>query len=188
MTNSQLDTGSVLSGAVLGLASWLSGYAFIYLLVASDIRESSLNRIIEAFEGEPAIYEMVGWVFYNAHMVNTVFSDIPLIGSQTATYVGGEDGFTALLYLIPVALLCVAGVVLARYQQAESPTDGALAGVLVVPGYFIVSVVGVFLFEVTLGGAQGGPDFLPAVFLAGLVYPLVFAGGAGALTGLLTDE
>lgn len=185
MDVSPSDRISVVAGVVAGVLAWMGGYAVTYVIVAPDVRESPLQRFIEAFAGEPATYEMTGWVFFNAHLVDTVYRDLPLIGSQTTSFIGGEDGFTPLLYLVPAGSLLIAGIVLARYREADDPSRGALAGVLALPGYLLASVVGVFLFEVTLAGATGGPDPLPAVFLGGIVYPVLFAGGGGAIGGLL---
>ena len=175
----------LLGGALAGILTWILGYVLTYLLVAPDIRESALNQFVEAFEGAPATYEMVGWVFYNAHFVDVVFRDIPFVGSRSGTFVGGQDGFTTLLYVVPPALLVAAGLALSRRQGATTPVEGATAGLTVVPGYLVLSVAGPFLFAVAALGARGAPDLLPAVVLAGVLYPLVFASAGGALGGFL---
>ncbi|MFD1640600.1 hypothetical protein [Halohasta litorea] len=185
MTATQPSGSDLLSGTVAGIASWIAGFVTTYLLVAPNVRESGLARIIEALDGQPATYELVGWVFYNAHLVETVIRDIPLVGSRTTSYIGGEAGFTTLLYLVPVALLFAAGLGLARYRAVDTPAAGALIGSTVVPGYLLAVAAGGFLFEVSIGGTTGGPDLLAAVVLAGIVYPLVCAGGGGAVGGLL---
>jgi len=176
---------SLPAATAAGLAAWVGGYLSTYLVVAPNVRDSALNRLIEALDGEPATYELVGWVFYNAHMVDTVVEDIPLIGTRSTSYIGGEDGFTIVLYLIPVALLVAAGLALARYSRAETPTEGATLAALVVPGYLLATVAGTLLFEVSVGGATGGPDLVAAAVLAGIVYPLVCGGLGGAVGGFL---
>ncbi|MDQ2051107.1 hypothetical protein RBH26_11505 [Natronolimnohabitans sp. A-GB9] len=175
----------VAAGAAVGLVTWLLGYAITYIVVAPDVRDSPLQRFVEAFEGEPATYEMVGWVFYNAHFANTVFRDLPIVGSHTTSFVGGEEGFAALLYLVPIVTLLAGGFALTKYQRIAAPARGATVELTVLPGYLVASLAGAFLFEVTIAGATGAPDLLPAVFLAGIVYPLVFAGGGGAIAGAL---
>lgn len=183
-TSSSLSRLPLVEGAVTGIATWALGYMAVYLLIADEIRDSPMHNIIEAFEGQPATYEMVGWVFYNAHFVNTVFHDLPLFGSHSASYIGGEDGFSVVLYLIPVAVLLIGGFGVAWYQQAPSPIEGVAAGATLLPGYLVLVIAGAFLFEVTIGGATGRPDLLPAIFLGGIVYPLLFAGIGGALGGV----
>lgn len=178
----------IVGGAIAGITAWIAGYVLTYLVVASDVRDSPLHRIVEALGGEPATYEIVGWVFYNAHLVDTVISDVPLVGSHATTYIGGEDGFTTLLYAIPVVSLFLAGIALAASRGVSDVTDGTLVGMAVLPGYLLASIAGVVLFEVTAGGASGAPDFLAGVVLAGVVYPLVVAGSGGLLMGLLRSR
>jgi hypothetical protein len=157
------------------------GYLITYVIVAPGVRDSALNRIVEAFGGDAATVEMVGWVFYNAHFVSTVFRDVPFVGGGSTSYVGGEGGFTVLLYLVPVAVLFAAGLALARADGSREPSRGALVGATALPGYLLLSLAGVFLFEVSVGGATGAPDRLAGVFLAGLVYPALFAAAGGAV-------
>lgn len=185
MASHRVDETPLVEGTVAGLFAWLFGYVITYVLVAPDIRSSSLNRVLEAFQEEPATYEMVGWVFYNAHFVETVYRDLPLIGDQAASAISGDGGFSAVLYAVPVGLLFAAGLALARYQPPATVAEGALTGATTVPAYLLLSVLGVFLFEVSLGGATGGPDLLPAVLFAGVLYPALFAGAGGALGAAL---
>jgi hypothetical protein len=128
---------------------------------------------------------MVGWVFYNAHFVDTVFRNIPLVGGSAASFVGGEDGITSLLYIVPIALLFATGPALARADGSVDRIRGALVGATALPGYLLPSIAGVFLFEVSVGGATGAPDLLPGVLLAGVVYPGLFAVAGGTLGAVL---
>ena len=184
---STLDPRSIATGSLVGTLPWLLGYAITYLLVAPNLRESPLNRIIETLDGAPATHELVGWVFYNAHFVDVVL-DIPILGSQTTAYIGGDSGFTIALYLIPIGLLLVAGALGARQQAASDPASGGLAGLTLLPGYLALTVLGGVLFEISVGGATGGPDLTTAIILAGVLYPAVFAGIGGAAWGVLESE
>lgn len=176
-----------LEGALAGVGAWLVGYLATYLLVGTEIRESGLNRIVEAFEGEGATYELVGWVFYNAHLVDVVYDGLG--GSfLPASFVGGEDGVSVFVYAVPPLLLFAAGLAVGRYRGVATSNRGALAGLAVLPGYLVPSVAGVVLFEVSAGGTTGHPDLVPAALLAGVVYPLVFAAAGGAVAGLTSDE
>ncbi|MFW6265517.1 MAG: hypothetical protein ACOC2A_01950, partial [Halanaeroarchaeum sp.] len=104
---------------------------------------------------------------------------------RSGAFIGGQDGFTTLLYVVPPALLLAGGLALARHRRAATPIDGARFGLAVIPGYLVLSVAGAFVFEVTTLGASGAPDLLSAVVLAGILYPLVFASAGGALGGFL---
>ena len=174
-------------GAAAGLAAWILGYVLAYLLVGSDVRESRLNQFAQTFGDGDATYELVGWVFFNAHFVDTLI-DAGFFGTGTTNFVGGEDGFAALLYLIPPALLIIAGVALARYSGSVDPAEGAVTGALVAPGYLLLSVVGAFLFRIEAGGASGQPDLLPAIVVAGVLYPVVFGAIGGAAAAATADE
>ena len=181
--SSESTTGSrpFVESAVAGIAAWALGYALTYLLVATDIESSPLSELIEFFEGESPVYELVGWVFYNAHLVDISYSGLGPF-SPPQSFIGG-DGFTPFLYVIPPALLIVSGLALGRYSGAAEPNDGAIAGALVVPGYLVASVVGAVVFTVNVGGASGAPDLVPAILIAGLVYPVVF----GAIGGVIAS-
>lgn len=185
-TIADTDSRQFAESAVAGLAAWIVGYVLTYFLVATDIETSPLNRFIELVGGESATYELVGWIFYNAHFVDITYSGVSVF-SPPASFIGGEDGFTALLYLIPPALLVIAGVALGRYRGVTTPKDGAIAGVLVTPGYLVLAVIGVFLFTVSVGDTSGAPDLLPAVVLAGVVYPAVFGALGGAVAALTSE-
>lgn len=174
-------------GAVGGVVAWIIGYALTFLVAGTDVQDSPVQRFIEAVQGEPATYEMVGWVFYNLHFVDTVFTGVPAVGEFATNAVGGDDGLSTVLYLIPVGLLLAAGLAVAQYQNVAGVTDGLLAGLTIVPGYLLLSIVGVFLFEVTLAGATGGPELLEAILLAGIVYPAVFGGAGGVLAAVLPE-
>lgn len=170
-------------GGVAGVGAWLLGYVFTYVIAASDIRNSGIGQILEVLQGDPATYEMVGWVFYNAHFVSTVVSGIPVFNQSSVSFVGGDNGLTPLLYVIPIALLLAAGLAMARLQGANEFGDGIVAGLLVVPGYLVAAIAGAVLFGVEIGSATVAPDLMTAVALGGVAYPALCAGVGGAIAG-----
>lgn len=177
------DARDLVVGSAVGLGAWLVGYLLTYLLVAPGVRDSALNTLLEALQGEPATVDIVGWVFFNAHLVLTVVSDVPLFGSSSASFVGGDGGFTPLLYLVPVALLIAAGLAVSRYRGATAVDEGVLAGLMVVPGYAVGAIVTAFVVAVTVSGATVAPDPVMAVALAGIGYPAICGAVGGALAG-----
>lgn len=187
VTTSSGDRPPLLLGAVAGLGAWIVGYLLFFLLVGPDVQDSVAQRFVEAVDGEPATYEMVGWVFFNGHLVDTVIVDIPGIGDQTTNAIGGDDGFSQILYLIPVALLTAAGLALGRSQGVASASDGALVGSTVLPGYIALTIVGMLLFQVSIGPATGRPEQLEAILFAGILYPAVF-GTLGGVLAAVTAE
>ena len=126
-------------------------------------------------------------MFYNIHFVNVRYVNVSPF-SPPRNFVGGEDGFTVLLYVLPPLLLFGAGLAVYRYRDIADAAEGAVTGALVLPGYLVLSVVGAFLFEVTVGDASGAPALLPAIVLAGLLYPVVFGAAGGAAAAATTEE
>ena len=123
--------------------------------------------------------DFIGWVFFNSHFVDTIISaDFFGFGGSSATSFIGGDGFTPILYLIPMALLIGSGLAVGRSQGVTETTDGAVAGVFVLPSYLLLSAVGTLVFRVSteaLGSSfSGQPEFLPSILLAGIVFPAVF--------------
>lgn len=187
--SSSMDTIDLplVPAAVAGVLTWVVGYLFTYVLVSPDVRESGLNQFAQTFGDGDATHELVGWVFFNAHLVDIII-DAGFFGQGTANFIGGEDGFSMLLYVIPPALLVAAGLAVGRYQGVTDINGGAVAGALVVPGYLVLCIVGAFLFGVEAAGASGQPDLLSAVLLAGLVYPLVFGALGGVVAAVTVEE
>ena len=188
VTTSSGDPPPLALGAAAGVVAWLIGYALFFLVVSPSVQDSAIQRFIEAVEGEPATYEMVGWVFYNSHMVDTVVTDIPGISDQATNFIGGDDGFSVFLYVIPVALLLIAGLAVGRSQGVTDISTGLVAGLTLVPGYLLLSVAGLFLFEATIAGSTVGPQRLQGLFLVGLVYPAGVGGLGGALAAATATE
>lgn len=175
-------------GAGAGVIAWVVGYLLTYLVVGPSLSDSSVNRLLEAVEGSLPTADVVGWTFFNAHFVDTAITGLPLMEDSATTFVGGDNGFTIILYLVPVGLLLAAGLALARYHGAASPRQGAIVGLTAVPGYLLLSVVGAFFFQVTGFGATVAPNLVTAVIVAGIVYPVLFAAAGGALGGVLEDR
>ena len=170
-------------GAVAGAAAYLVGYLSVYLTQSGRIEEglSGLNFLAELFGGDPiSAWQVSGWLFYNAHFVETV-SPAVFGGTSSRNLLMQAEGAGYLL-LVPPVLLLAAGLVAGRVAGAESPLDGARSGAFVLAGYLPLALVGAFLFRYAVGDGSVAPDLVTAVLLAGAVYPAVFGaiGGAGS--------
>ena len=180
-------------GAVAGAAAWIVGYVLTALIVLARIEDSELGEIADGAGDSASGIDFVGWVFFNGHFVDTVLegSFLGFGGSSAVSFVGG-DGFTPLVYLIPVALLVGAGLAVGRFHGVTEVGDGAVVGGLVVPPYLALSVVGAVVFRVSAegGGARfsGYPELLPAVLVAGVVFPAVFGAVGGIVAALRSPE
>lgn len=183
-----VDTDSLpfVEGIVAGAAAWIVGFVLTALVVLVRIDESELGEISETVGDGGNTIDFIGWVFFNSHFVDVVVEAdfLGFGGSQSVSFIG-SDGFTPLLYLVPIALLVAAGLAVSRSQGVTDTAEGAVAGALVVPAYLVLSAVGAVLFRVSteaLGASfSGEPELFPAIVLAGIVVPAVF----GALGGIL---
>jgi hypothetical protein len=181
----ELDSRSFAVGAIAGAAAWLVGYALTALVVLARIEDSRLGEISGNVDGGSTI-DFVGWVFFNGHFVDTVVEAgfLGFGGTQSVSYVGG-DGFTPLLYVVPIALLVASGVAVGRSSGVTDTVAGAVVGALVVPPYLVLSAAGAVVFRVSSEGLgatfSGQPELVPAIVLAGIVLPAVF----GSLGGIV---
>ncbi|SDF53820.1 hypothetical protein SAMN04488067_105133 [Halorubrum xinjiangense] len=181
-------TREATGGAVAGAAAYLLGYLSVYLTQSGRIEEglSGLNFLADLFGGDPiSAWQVSGWLFYNAHFVETVSPGV-LGGTSSRNLLMEAEGAGFLLFVPPV-LLFVAGLVAGRVAGADSPLDGARSGALVAAGYLPLAVVGAFLFRYSVGDGSVAPDIVTAVLLAGAVYPAVFGAIGGAGSSLLSD-
>ncbi|WP_332899650.1 transporter [Haladaptatus sp. CMSO5] len=178
----QQNSIPVVRGTLAGLAAYLFGYLVTYLLAAPRIDDLFAVQAFEFFTGENPVWKLTGWLFYNEHFVSTI---VPrLTGSDMVNFlVESDDGSATLLFFLPVLLLVGAGALAARSQSDTSTSSSAKAGATVVLGYVLPALVGAQLFRLDLGNSTAGPDFITAILVAGLLYPLIF----GALGGVLVS-
>ena len=184
-TASARPDGRTLGVAALGgVLSYLVGYALTYAAVGQEVSNSLAARVLEIATGDPGTWQLVGWVFYNAHNVAV---EVPgLFGSTSVNLVG--ETFSTALFVVPPLVLVAGGVAVAVLGGAEGPVAGAVAGVAVVLGYLPLALVGAVAVGIDIGDATAGPTLVAAVLLAGLVYPLVFGAVGGAVGGVVADR
>ncbi len=182
-SRSGIDRTTVGVGAGLGAAAYVLGYLLTYLTQRGSVDErlETFNFLAELFGGDPIpSWQGVGWLFYNAHFVDT---EVPAFGgTRVENFIAAGDGLS-LLYLVPPLALLAAGAVAASVARAERPDVGATAGALVAVGYLPLAVVGAVAFGYAVGEGTIRPDPVTAVLLAGVVYPVVLGAIGGALAG-----
>ena len=175
------------TGAAVGLAASLVSYALTYVLLVLDGLDTA----------EAESWRLVGLVWNSAHNVEivgtasgagrTVSESVNLIVDDAWIPVDlGSALPSVVYYLVPVVVLVLAGYATVRMagEGVDSIEAGAGAGATVALGAVVAAAVGRFLFEITISvlGAEAtaAPALLPAILLAGLLYPAVF----GALGGV----
>ena len=167
------------TGAVAGAGSVLVGYLTTVLLAAT--------RALDAVEVGPAPTEglsgwkAVGWLFYNAHGVGVRFADAD--GAVAVDFVEASGGALAPLYLVPPAVLLLAGGVTTLRTDGAGPKRAAVAGATVVTGYAAALLIGSPLFGASLGPYAAAPA---APVLAAVGYPLIFGAMGGVAAAILS--
>lgn len=172
-----------LRGVAAGVGAYLLGYFVVYLVTASTIRNSVAAGVLEFLTGEPGTWKLVGWVLYSAHFVDVLVPGL-LGGSNAVSLIDAAEAIPGWLRAVPVVLLVGAGVALALGDRTSTVGAGARAGAAVVLGYLPLAAVGAFVFTIRVGEATARPDLVPAVGVAGVVYPLVFGALGGALAAV----
>jgi len=178
------------AGAGLGAAAYALGYLITFLTQSGRIEEQlrGFNLFADLLGGDPIpTWQGVGWVFYNAHFVDT---EIPALvgGTRSMNFISQADGGSlGWLFVLPPLLLFAAGVAAGRFGGATDAVAGAKAGALVAAGYLPLAVIGAFLFRFSVGDGAVAPTLVTAVLLAGAVYPAVFGSIGGAISSLLRD-
>jgi hypothetical protein len=181
-TTERIDGRTALTGAGAGAVAYLLGYLVTYVtqrgVVADRLR--AFNAVADLFGGDPIpVWKAVGWLFYNAHLVETTVPGIG--GARTVNFIAdAEAGSLPVLYLLPPVLLLGAGAAVALLGDG-TPRASALAGALVVLGYLPLALLGAVVVGHPAGGERIGPDLVTAGALAGAVYPAVFGAVGGAI-------
>lgn len=172
------------AGAVAGAVAWLIGYAVTYLAAADRVEErvGGLNIGVDFLGGAPLPpWKAVTWLYVNAH-----FAEVRVRGmgaSRTFDLLATAGGEAELLYLLPPLMLLGAGAAAAVAGGAGTLEAGAVGGAATTAGYLLATVVGGLASNHGFGGGIAvDVPVVPALVLAGVVYPLVFgtAGGAAA--------
>ena len=167
----------VVSGAVAGIGAYLVGYLVTYVWKAQAVQESlgPINSVAEFFGSDPIpAWKIVGWLYYSGHLVDAKL-DFGPTGPRFVNLVQEGSGNLELLYLLPPLVLLGAGAAVAVRHADVTQSEAMKSGATVTTGYLVSAIVGAVLFQVE----GNGPDVVPAILLAGAVYPLVFASLGG---------
>mgnify|MGYP006280893655 CR=1 FL=1 len=190
--NGGLGSLPIVGGLVYGVVSYVLGLVLTFVLALGVTGSETPVDVYAADAGPYAI----GWLFYSVHNVGIVFD----LAGETQTMNLIEQAYTAAIdpgipkiafYLLPIVVLFVFGLVLARrtsYDGVPTEIDRAKAGASVAIGYLAMTVLGaVAIFSVS-NTSQGAtvsiqPQLGSAVIVMGLLYPIVAGGLAGYLVG-----
>lgn len=181
----------IIGGAVYGVIAYAVSFGVVVALFLKRVRDRGVEapQILEQLGGEQHFAQFLGWIFYNAHTVDvtgtaargTLTVETAAINFISEPYVSD----TTIFHAIPAVFLFVAGYVVAmRTQHRLNVVTGALAGASVTIGYGALAYAGATAFTVSEMGVTYAPAMPDALFVAGIAYPAIAGGAAGALRGL----
>ena len=183
----QSSSASVAASAGIGVVAAAVGYLATYVVIASEVSEELSDDLAE--------WIGVAWYYFNAHLV-----EIETTGEWGAITASGSVDFIAesgssnamALYAIPPIVLLGLGVLFAARADVRSIGEAVAVGAPITIGYAAVMTILALVAETGYEGEFFGasvsgsmsPELLPAILLAGVLYPLVFA-TAGAILAVL---
>ncbi|MFC4540529.1 hypothetical protein ACFO5R_01150 [Halosolutus amylolyticus] len=185
------NTASVAASAGTGVLAAAIGYLLTYVLIAGEVAEEFGDGIAE--------WKAVAWYFYNAHMVDVEASGAigGLGGTDTVDFIAQSSSTSAtVLYLVPPLVLVGVGAILAYQWDVRDLGAAVVAGAPVAIGYAVVAGLGAIVAESsaerTFFGIEASgsiaPDLVPAIVLAGILYPLVFATAGAVLVAIVRSR
>lgn len=180
----------VKEGAIFGAGSFVAGYVLTLIVVLVAETDEFTDDIVEAS----------GWVYYNAQLADveiSVTGDDAGFGSffegTTFNYVTDDEIFgeavsleapSIVYHLIPIVALVLFGFAIARYVDARTTQDAALAGSALAIGVVPLTILGTFIFTMEEGGIEVAPILIDSIVLVGIVFPVIF----GAIGGVLSTR
>jgi hypothetical protein len=169
------------TGAVAGVCAVLLGYLVTVLLTTTWALDAIDGAAPTDGLAGLAGWKAVGWLFYGAHGVAVRFSTAT--GVTSVDFVGTSGGSLLFLYVVPPAVLLLAGALTAVRVSTRRPARAAASGATVVVGYAVALLAGSALLGATFDGATAAPG-LPLFSAVG--YPLVFGAMGGVAAAALS--
>lgn len=177
-----LDRVPIVQSVVAGLAAYVASFIVIAILIAGT-------------EDGDDLVGFAGNILYSSHFGESKVESSTPLGSSSSTENLLSEGATELpefvYYAVPIVILVVVGIALARAVSVREPDAAAIAGAATAIGYLVLTIAGTFLFEFTrpittqgqqVGEATASPELnAMTVIVMGLLYPLVFGAIGGAI-------
>lgn len=211
----RLANAPVIGGALVGALAYLLGFALTFVLVTVDSGLDPETSSQSAFEQsgvqitefgdvgfpapEPSTVEFVGWILYNAHFVDTVYTpqvdpadEVEAAPETINILSAGSTQIPALVYhLVPVVLLAGSGYLLARQADLSGYRDAIRGGLGIPLGYAPLALIGTLVSTTTATtetqeGIEATVTASPSLavgVLATLVLSALF-GVVGAILGM----
>lgn len=183
----QSDTSYKLGAGFIGaIISYVLGLVLTFGLTKLDVDILSDGTIAQTIVQE---IKFTGVFYHGAHFVQILAEVQTIDRSETQRFflheflqqAGQITLPVALYYIIPFISLAVGTFVVVRLLDREHLTivNNGKHALHIVPGYFILSMLGAFLFRVTQDAVVAnitiGPSFLMTALMMGLLFPVVLS-------------
>lgn len=188
--SSSTDGGEIAASAGVGVFVAAIGYLLTTLLIRDEVGENF---------GSVPEWKGTAWYYYSAHFVELEASGSfgGISGTSTVDLIAESGSANAdLLYVIPPLVLLAGGAILAARLGARDLGGAVAAGAPLAIGYAVVMSLGALVTETSAEGSFFGvdvtgstaPQLLPAIVLAGILYPLVFATAGAVLATVVRSR
>lgn len=176
---------------VIGIAAYLIGYVIFYAVATID--EGLTWSVLRESIGSAGL---AGWAYYSAHFVG-MSAEAPTFLGESINLLQEAPPETPVLvlYLVPVALLLLAGAVNALADDdfdRQATNHAAYCGAVISNGYAVAAILGavVFTYEETVlvVDIDVAPDIGYTLLMMAFLYPIVIGGIGGALAKLLVSR
>lgn len=172
------------TGALFGAAAYVVSYIVTFVFMSLD----GVSRM----PSEVPFWKTVGWIFYGVHFVN---SELSVNGQSQSIDIFQEASANSALtstipelvyYLAPIVILISAGyfTYLRATEVNLSTSNAAAVGGTVIVGYFVLGIIGKFVFSESRAVGTFAPELAMSVVLLGIIYPLIFGGIGGVVSSL----
>lgn len=171
---------TIVGGLVGGATAFV--LSLVVIVVTAGVAVTRLPQM-NSLGGSVPEWKATLWVFFDAHFVGT--RTVEVFGPDGSLWSGGKlvdtVGLLEIEYLfaVPVLVLAIVGGFTAYWLGCSEGRQGMMTGMTLVVGYLPLVLLGL-LVSVHFGT---GPSPLRAIFIAGIVYPVLFGAVGGFLAG-----
>lgn len=183
---------TIAGGLAGGVGAFLLTYMVIFLVKINSVGDvlGQIDMIGRIDSAPPQDWQVVGWLFFEAHNVGTTAS--ASLGSQSETAAAGllsSPLWESWFLVLPIAVLLLVGYVIGSIKTSWNPSSGFKAEASIALGYAVVTAIAVFVvaWRATVSAVvvNVGPDVVAGVVIAGIVYPVVVGGVGGVIAGVV---
>ena len=181
---------SVFGGILGGIGAAATTFVLFFV-----VKMSTIADVFNGIGGRgtfgtvaPDNLEMISWTFFEAHNVGTTASATGAgVSRSVAVPLRETPLWDAWFLLVPPLVLLGVGYFVASSTVSWDAVSGFQAGASIAFGYCVLAALAALTLTASVTEESVtvtvGPDLVPALIIAGIVYPVVFGGIGGAIAG-----